>query len=205
MSNSSTHTSLFAALQEDPRDAATWAKIVDRYGPLIYGWARARRLGHEDAEDVMLNVLTRLLTVLETFEYDRSRSFRGFLCRVTQRAVSDFLDVQRRQPSGGKGAAVVAALEAEEARSELWQRLEQEYDLELFEQGCRRVELQVSKEVWQRFQATLPERLGGLGLDDDEAAHRLGVRVALIYQARYKLRPKLVEAIRRLGGNDLLS
>ena len=146
-------------------------------------------------------VLLRLAGVLKTFEYDRDKGrFRDYLRRMTRHAVIDFLKKAGRSPLTSGRDAVAQALDGEEARTDLFRRLEEEYDLELFEMACRRVQMSVSKETWERFTLVLPERLGGAGLSPEEAAARVGGRASLIYQARYKVLPLLREDVARLGG-----
>jgi RNA polymerase sigma factor (sigma-70 family) len=199
--DSKTHSSLFVRLRLDPKDEAAWRDFVGRYGRLIYAWARDRGLADADCEDVRQKVLTRLVAVLRTFEYDRTQSFRGYVCVMTQRAVSDLLDECRRRPrAGGEGVAGLLASVA--ARDDLGRRLEEEHEREIFEEACRRVQRDVSPEAWRRYWLTVPAGLGGGGLSPKEAAAREGVPVARIYQARYLITPRLTEEVRRVGGDE---
>jgi hypothetical protein len=83
----------------------------------------------------------------------------------------------------------------------LWGRIEREYDLELFEEACRRVRLRVQPVVWQRYWLTVPAALGGGGREPEEAAAEAGVKVALIYQARSRVSALLTAELARLDGD----
>ncbi len=206
MSDSDTHPSMFGRLRENPHDPQTWKQIVARYGRRIFAWARGRGLGAADCEDVTQQVLMRLSGALQTFEYDRGKGrFRDYLRQMTRHIVIDFLRKGQRRPACAGGSAVARALDSEEARTDLWRRLEEEFDLELFELACRRVQMRVRPETWERFLLNLPPELGGGGLSPEEAAARVGGRASAIYQARYKVLPLLQEEVERLGGRNPLS
>ena len=200
--DSTTHPSLLVRLGQNPKDEAGWREFVSRYGRLIYAWARDRRLTPPDCEDVMQKVLTSLVVVLRDFQYDRTKSFRGYVCVMTQRAVNDLLKEGRRQPQGTGDDALFDLLASAEARDDLGRRLEGEYDREVFEEACRRVQRDVTERVWRRFWLTAPAGLGGGGLSPKEAAGREGVPTARIHQARYLVLGRLKEQVRRLGGGE---
>ncbi len=59
------------------------ARFVSLYTPLIYSWGRRAGLQDEDTADLVQEVFVTLLEVLPTFNYDRHRSFRGWLRTIT--------------------------------------------------------------------------------------------------------------------------
>jgi RNA polymerase sigma factor (sigma-70 family) len=175
-------------------------EFVRRYGRRIYAWARARGLKTQDAEDIMQDVLIRLLKVLRTFTYDREKRFSGLVCVITQHAVNDLLQERRRQPQGTGSEAIAELLASMEAADDLGRQLEEEYKRERFDEACRRVQLRVTPLVWRRFWLTVDEGLGGGGLSIQEAAEREEVEAKCIHQARYKVIGQLNKEIRRLDG-----
>jgi RNA polymerase sigma-70 factor (ECF subfamily) len=60
-------------------DTQAWRRFVDLYTPLIYLWARRLGLQEPDAADLVQEVFALLLQKMPAFEYDRQRSFRGWL------------------------------------------------------------------------------------------------------------------------------
>lgn len=188
-----TRVSLLARLR-DSADEAAWGLFVDRYGPKIYGWCRHWGLQQADAEDVTQTVLLKLAAKLRHFEYDRSKSFRAWLKTLAQHAWADFLDGQRRQAVGSGDSVVVAKLHSLEARDDLEARLTNMFDLELLEKASELVRQRVAPRTWEAYRATAVEQLSGA-----EAAARLGVSVAVAYQARSKVQKMLCQEIERLG------
>jgi DNA-directed RNA polymerase specialized sigma24 family protein len=75
----STSSTLLGQLAVSPPDEAAWSQFVDRYGPRIFQWCRAWELQEADILDVSQAVLTKLSVRLRHFDYDPSRSFRGWL------------------------------------------------------------------------------------------------------------------------------
>jgi RNA polymerase sigma-70 factor (ECF subfamily) len=86
-------------------DAEAWRRFVDLYTPLICSWARPLGLKEQDAADLVQDVFTLLVKKMPAFEYDRHRSFRGWLRTVL---VNKWRERQRdRAPAGGIPAEVL--------------------------------------------------------------------------------------------------
>jgi RNA polymerase sigma-70 factor (ECF subfamily) len=66
------------------RDPAAWDRFVKLYSAGIYSWARAMRLQHADAADLVQDVFAVLLTKLPDFERDANGTFRGWLWTITR-------------------------------------------------------------------------------------------------------------------------
>lgn len=203
MSDLSSHTSpsLFGRLLRDAEGA--WGDFAQRYGTRIYGWAKARKLADADCQDVTQEVLLKLFKRLKHFEYDPARRFRDYLRTLTDHAVFDYVAARRRHGQGSADDTIARLLEAEEARAELGRRIEHEYDLELLEIACKQVRVQKST-YWMRCWRTLPPVLGGMEQAIEEAAAELGVKPALIYQARWQVLTALRRQVERLGGDGRL-
>ncbi|SRR5579871_781859 len=192
-SASQTSVTLLGRLRQDPTDQAAWAAFVARYGPKIYGWCRQWGLQEADAEDVTQNVLLILARKLGTFAYDPARGFRRWLKTVTQHAWSDFV-ADRQWAGRGSGDSQTAALLASvEARDDLVARLHAEFDQELLEVAIVQVRLRVQPHTWEAFRLTAVEGLSGA-----EAARRLGLQVATVFNAKSKVHRLLQEEIRKL-------
>jgi RNA polymerase sigma-70 factor (ECF subfamily) len=73
-------------------DAGDLARI---YGPLVFAQARRLGLREDEAEEVMQQVLLKLLEKLPGFAYDRSKgSFKGLLKKIVREQA---IDLGRRQ------------------------------------------------------------------------------------------------------------
>src|SRR5262249_57165343 len=95
-----TRTSLLLRLRQAPPDQQAWAEFVDRYGRQIHVWCRRWGLQEADAQDVTQTVLLQLASKLQTFSYDPSQRFRGWLKTLTHHAWSDFLSAWKPAVKG---------------------------------------------------------------------------------------------------------
>jgi RNA polymerase sigma factor (sigma-70 family) len=189
--DSKTSLTLLGRLAVFPPDQVAWAEFVDRYGPRIVKWCRAWRLQEADVLDVSQAVLTRLSVRLRQFEYDPSRSFRGFLRKLVRDALKDAL-AARGHDAAGRSASqeLLANLEA---REDLIRRLEEEFDLELLEAATRIVQRRVTAQSWEAYHLTTSGGLSGA-----ETAARLSMSVAAVFMAKSSVKSMLQEEIRAL-------
>jgi RNA polymerase sigma factor (sigma-70 family) len=193
--DSGTRITLLGRLRRDPTNQAAWNEFVDQYGPKIMGWCQKWNLQEADAQDVTQNVLLKLADKLRDFTYDPSRSFRAWLKTVAQHACSDFLQ-SRQKPGLGSGDSLVGqVLLNAEAREDLLQHLEQEFDREILEEAMLRVRLRVAPQTWQAFWLTAYESLSGA-----EAAARIPMQVAQVYVAKRRVQKMLQEEVAKLEG-----
>jgi RNA polymerase sigma factor (sigma-70 family) len=193
-SGARTSPTLLGRLRTAPTDQTAWGEFVDRYGPRIYAWCRRWQLQEADAQDVTQNVLLRLAEKMHGFDYDRARSFRGWLRTLTHHAWCDF--VSGRQAAGG-GSQLLEVLHRVEAREDLQGRLEEELDRELLAEAMARVRLRVEPHTWEAF-----ELLAVQGCSGAEAASRLGMKVATVFVARSKVNKMIREEMSRLDSPD---
>ncbi len=105
-----TSATLLGKVGLSPNDQAAWSRFVDLYGSRIRGWCRRWGLQEADTEDVTQDVLLRLAQKLGAFNYDPSRSFRGWLRTVTQNALADFLAARKHQCTGSGDDGVLKQL-----------------------------------------------------------------------------------------------
>jgi RNA polymerase sigma-70 factor (ECF subfamily) len=92
-----TRTTLLRRVR-DPADADAWREFVALYQPLLHAYVLKKGLAGPDADDLVQEVLARLVKALPGFERDRRRSrFRTWLWRVTCNALADGARRRRRQ------------------------------------------------------------------------------------------------------------
>jgi RNA polymerase sigma factor (sigma-70 family) len=180
--------SLIERLRKHPDDHDAWSRFVDRYGPQILSWCRTWRVQDADAHELTQIVLSRLLTKLGRFKYDPSRSFRGWLHEVTRRAWKE--SVRKKWPLVPGDSRIHSLIEGQEAREDLVQRIEREFDLELKEEAERRVQKRIEEQTWKAYWLTAVERVPGV-----EAAARLGMSVTNVYAAKRNVLAKLKEEV----------
>jgi RNA polymerase sigma-70 factor (ECF subfamily) len=190
--DSDTSVSLIERLREHPEDQDAWVRFVDRYGPQILGWCRAWGIQDADARDLTQIVLSRLLTKIERFKYDPSKSFRGWLHQVTRRAWAE--SIRKKWPVVPGGDSRFALLvEGQEAREDLVQRIEKEFDLELREEAERRVLNRVKPQTWEAYHLTAVEGLSGI-----EVSKRLRMSVTNVFAAKRNVLAMLQEEVKTL-------
>src|SRR5262245_23043942 len=191
--SSHTGTTLFELLAQ-PASGQAWAKFVDRYGPKVFRWCRARGLQHADAENVAQEVLSRFAKVARSFTYDPAKSgFRAWLRTVTRNALIDLVRDSRKAAQGYSDPHVLEALESLEAADSLEQELEDEFRRELLDQAMALVRLRVDPKTWQAFELLTVE-----GKSGKEVAERLGMSVAAVYMAKSRIVDMLEAEVHRL-------
>ena len=189
-----TSVTLLGRLRARQSDPAAWAEFVGRYQPLLTAWGRRWGLQEADAHDVTQTVLLRLSERIGSFQYDPTRSFRGYVKTLARYAWLDLMDLKRRPGANGSGdTAVLQALDHVTARDDLSDRLADEFDRELYERAAAAVRARVEPHTWEAF------RLTGLdGLSGAEAAGRLGMEVATVFKAKSKVQKMLKAEIQKL-------
>ena len=196
-----TSATLLARLRHTPPNQEAWAEFVDRYGPVIYRWCRHWQLQDADARDTSQAVLVTLCVKMRSFRYDASRSFRGWLRTLTLHTMSD-LAASRKPAVQGFGSSEDSDhdanwLERLEAREDLIERIDSQFDLELFEEAAARVRLRVEPHTWEAFRLTAIELMSGTAV-----AGLLGMKVATVFKAKSKVQYMLREEIGRLEGSE---
>jgi RNA polymerase sigma-70 factor (ECF subfamily) len=87
-------------------DRAAIRFLYLRYAGNVYGYARSILRNDHDAEDVVQQVFTRMLTAIKSYE-QRSVPFSAWLLRITHNMAIDYL--RRRSPMCDDPERVVAA------------------------------------------------------------------------------------------------
>jgi RNA polymerase sigma-70 factor (ECF subfamily) len=193
-----TRISLLLRLRQATPDQQAWSEFVDRYGRQIHSWCQRWGLQEADAEDVTQNVLLQLATKLQSFSYDPSQRFRGWLKTLAHHAWSDYLSTRRPVVPGGD-SNLQQVLETAPARDDLVQRLEETFDQELLELAADHVRSRVEERTWEAYRLTAVEGRSGA-----EAAARVGMQVGAVYKAKSKVHAMLQEAIQQMQEEELV-
>ena len=175
-------------------DAVAWGRLVELYGPVIYGWSRQAGMSADDAGDLVQDVFRELVEHFDGFRRDRpGDTFRGWLFAITRNKIRDHYRRHRSHAAGEGGTA---------AQERLLQVPQQPAEAPT-EEGCesalerRALELvrgQFEARTWQAFW-----RLAIDGLPGAEVAKELGMSLPAVYQAKYRV----LERVRQEFG-DLL-
>ncbi|MFO0826602.1 MAG: sigma-70 family RNA polymerase sigma factor [Phycisphaerales bacterium] len=188
MLSRTTHATLLERLTAS-EDHAAWREFCDRYGGLIAGVARRAGCDPNDAEDVLQDVLTSLVSAMPGFRYDPAKGrFRGYLKAVTMRAIS-----RRRRQNGPAGALQVSGNDdavttaADTAADRDWEAEWRQYHLRM---AMRTIDAEFSTHDRAAF-----DRYAVQGLGVKETASALGLTVDQVYQAKSRIVRRLSELI----------
>jgi RNA polymerase sigma-70 factor (ECF subfamily) len=185
-----TSPSLLGRLKRSTADQEAWAEFVRRYGGQIFKWCRRWKLQEADAQDVTQTVLAKLAEKMRTFSYDPARSFRAYLKTLTHFAWCDFLESQKRPGAGSGDSQIIELLQTVEARDDLINQLNAEFDQELLDEAMAQVRERVEPHTWEAFRMTALERMSGA-----DAARQLNMNVATVFKAKSKVLQMLQKEI----------
>jgi RNA polymerase sigma-70 factor (ECF subfamily) len=81
-----------------------WATLVSLYARRLYAFARSKRLGPDEAEEIAQSVFATVSIKLQSGEYDERGSFEPWLFQIAANRVRDAIRKSKR------GASAMAAL-----------------------------------------------------------------------------------------------
>jgi RNA polymerase sigma factor (sigma-70 family) len=180
-----------------PKDQAAWDDFVARYQPKILEWCHRWRLQESDAHDVTQAVLLKLSRLMATFDYDPSRSFRGWLKTLTHHAWRDLVDERKRGGIASGDSRIGEFFESLEAGDDLVRHLDKEFHRELMDQAMVLVRPRVEPRTWDAFRLTALEGCSGAA-----AAAQLEMKVARVYVAKSEVKAMIRQEIRKLEGTE---
>ena len=190
--NSVTNPSLLARLRDVPNDSRTWDEFVVRYGPKIRQWCLAWGLQHNDADDVVQNVLLDLSKQMRSFEYDPNGRFRAWLKTIARRAWYDYSARLRKQQTA-LSDSILDSLVGGDAQEDLMKRLDEECRRDMLEIAKARVKSRVNEQTWLAFELSELKQLSV-----QETATKLDVKPGYVYVARSRVQKLLIEEVQLL-------
>jgi RNA polymerase sigma factor (sigma-70 family) len=72
-------------------DDGAWARFREKYDPLLRRWCRGHGLDDDSIDEVCQRVWIELADRMKSFQYDPNRTFRGWLRRLCESRIVDFL------------------------------------------------------------------------------------------------------------------
>jgi RNA polymerase sigma-70 factor (ECF subfamily) len=163
-----------------PGDAEAWTRFVELYTPLLYHWCRRIGLRHQDAQDLVQDVLAHLLRKLPELTYDPERSFRSWLRTVT---LNKWRESLRRAAPAPEGSAALAEAACPDQAEELW-------DAEHHRHLARRA-LEVMKADFHPTTWKACWEYVACGRPAAEVAAELGISVGAVHAARLRVLARL--------------
>lgn len=166
---------------KDRSNSVGWNEFQDRYGELLYRYARSVGASHADAEDSVQEVVLYLFKAMDGFEYDaRKGRFRGYLRSSVVRALArrNKREAKQATPIDPKNFDFVAA-KTEAGADAKWER---EWRMHRLRWALRSVASEFEENTMKAFELHV---LGGLAAD--ETAQEMGISKASVYQAKTRV------------------
>lgn len=159
----------------DPEDSRAWEEFHELYAPLLYRYARARGLSHDDAEDVRSTCYEIIVAKIRDFDYDRDKGgFKAWLRTVVNRRVVDLF--RKRREGSAPSRELRAVPGSEPSPEEIWEQQWKEQHLRFCIQQVRG---EVSEKSFQVF-----DLLVDRGLGVPEVCERLELSRDQVYQIK---------------------
>jgi RNA polymerase sigma-70 factor (ECF subfamily) len=163
-------------------DQAAWARLVQLYTPLLFGWARRCGASEHDAIDLVQEVFVVLLQTLPSFQYDRHRGrFRNWLHTLL---LNKLRDRKRRQARQDRALGQLAADPEMPDLSAVFE--EHEYRQQLYRRAMQLLQSDFAPATWQAFWETVV-----LGRAPADVARELRITENAIYAARFRVLRRL--------------
>jgi RNA polymerase sigma-70 factor (ECF subfamily) len=173
----------------DRSDELSWPEFHERYGQLLYRYARARGAKHEEAEDIVQEVELGLFKAIEGFEYDtRKGRFRNYLRSAVIHTMGRRARRDARQPVALNPEKFDYVNAAQEASIDT--RWEREWQLHRLRWALRSIASGFNRSTLEAFETHV---LGGESVD--ETAEKLGISKASVYQARSRVLKRLKQRL----------
>ena len=148
-----TRVSLILRLR-DRDDVAAWHHFVSLYEPVIYRMARRRGWQHEDACDLVQEVLLAVARAVGSWDPAGPGRFRSWLFRILQNRLIDQFRRRNALAIGNGGSSMAIQIQQHpDPQLDLSAEIEQEYRRELFLRAADQVRRQVQPTTWQAFGA----------------------------------------------------
>jgi RNA polymerase sigma-70 factor, ECF subfamily len=170
------------------REPAAWQRLVELYGPVVYGWCRQLGVNQSDSADVVQEVFSTVAADIGNFRRDRpGDTFGGWLRTITRHRVTDHFRHVRAQPGADGGTTA-------------YQRLRNVADLpddstmtpltESRSWYSRRfldvVRAEFEPKTWDAFWRTVVD-----GQSPAEVAAAMGLSLPAVYQAKSRVLRRL--------------
>jgi len=182
----------------DRADNDAWARFVEIYGPLFYGFVRKRGLQDADAVDLVQDVLRSVAGAISRLEYDPARGkFRAWLFTIVKNRLRNTLKVQARRESGSGDSAVAEQIANEPAPDDWQVQWEADHQRRLFGWASEQVQAEVEDRTWQAFRKTAVD-----GSSGKEVARELNMSVAAVYLAKSRVMARLKELVWEAEATD---
>jgi RNA polymerase sigma-70 factor (ECF subfamily) len=164
------------------QDHTAWQRFFAAYNPLLTRWARTSLRNPADVQDLTQLLWCELARRLRSFEYDSTRSFRGWLRTLYRSRLSDFQKSESRRRSREASVARPLSEGSETAADNPAELSEQSVAQARQLQHMHRIQQQVRQKVTPKTWAVF-EQIALHGMEIGEVARQHRMRYAAAFAA----------------------
>ena len=181
----STPLSLLERLRRND-DPDAWRRFVELYSPLLFEWSRRNRVPESEADDLVQNVLVRLIQQMPVFKSRPGGSFRAWLFTVLRNSWLDQCRIKKRQPIVARGISP----DEQAGIDPIAELTEVEYRGYLLRRSLRVVQTDFPETTWRAFWLHVVD-----GLPAADVAEIAGITPNAVYLARGRILKRLREEL----------
>ena len=199
-----TRRSLILRLR-DWDDQASWNDFFETYWKLIYSVALKAGLNDAEAQDVVQETIISVARYIPGYRYDPALgSFKSWLMRITRTRIADHFR-KRRFEKGGKRFPREQAMDPGQMEAyadlgdfDLEAAWNEEWERHILANALAKVRESVNPVQYQMFYLHVCK-----GLPAREVAASLGVKLAEVYFAKYKVGSATKKAVQQMRDSML--
>ncbi|MEM6470993.1 MAG: sigma-70 family RNA polymerase sigma factor [Planctomycetota bacterium] len=178
----------------DREDREAWERFEQLYRPVIFRIAKRHGLQHNDALDLVQQVLFSVSNAINRYErVENGPPFRNWLSRITRNAILKALTrAPRDRAAGGtEPCGLLDAIPSTNAATE--DLIETEYQREVYSRAASAVRGDIEETTWLAFELTMLQ-----SESIEHVANALGISTGSVYAARSRVMRRLRDAVKRI-------
>lgn len=169
-------------------DQGSWGEFHERYGELLYRYARRRGASHNEAEDVVQDVEMYVFKAMDRFRYDAHKGrFRAYLRTSVVHALGRRSAKRARQEVALEPQVLESLTQESAETDEKWER---EWRMHRLRSALRSVAGEIEPATMQAFRLYALENRSAA-----ETARQLGISTDTVYQAKSRVLKRLKERV----------
>lgn len=180
----------------DHEDQESWKQFVDIYAPILMDYASRKGMQHQDASDVVQEVMQAVANSIEQFQYDPSQGrFRGWLHTLTRNQIINHQKRNARHQAAGDTAVQQLLSNQPDSTSDDDNDWNGSFHQQLMQYAMEELQKEFPHDLWQAFYQTAVE-----GKKPREVAQSLRMTTGHVYVAKSRILTKIRVFVRELGG-----
>ncbi len=180
------------------QDNAAWHRILDLYGPLVFGWCLRAGLSNDEASDLMQDVFLTVSQEIQDFRRNEpGDSFRGWLRVISRNRIATYFrkNAGKAQATGGSTAQM--AIQAVPSNEN-----DPTTDLEeksgIYSRALRLIQTEFEDRTWRAFIETAINHRAA-----PDVALDLNISPGAVRQARYRVLRRLKAEFNEFLGSEI--